>query len=198
MIIIIFAVFFLSYTIVAKLKPIEHTLEQNGAIVKVGRNRKRQWALAYAIWLPGVAMVVAGVTLQVPYLPSIPSQVVTLAIVTFFMGAFLAYMPVILSPDIVLDSNAKTIKLNKTTYNFSEILGMRFYDARARLTTMRNGYVLCLILANGKEQKLVTSRNATEVKLLNKIFHQLLKVRTQAVLPGGFAKTKNEEVDYVQ
>lgn len=198
MIIVIFAVFFLSYSIVAKLKPIEHTLEQNGAIVKVGRNRKRQWALAYAIWLPGVFMVAAGVTLQVPYLPSIPSQVVMLAVVTFFMGAFLAYMPIILSPDVVLDSNAKTIKLNKTIYNFSDILGMRFYDARARLTTMRNGYVLCLILANGKERKLVSSRNATEVKLLNKIFHQLLKVRTQAVLPGGFAKTKSEEVDYVK
>lgn len=198
MIVIIFAVFFLSYSIVAKLKPIEHTLEQKGAIVKVSRNQKRQWALAYAIWLPGVLMVAAGVTLQVPYLPSVPSQVIMLAVVTFFMGAFLAYMPIILSPDIVLDSSTKTIKLNKTAYSFGDILGMRYYDARARLTTMRNGYVLCLILKNGKERKLVASRNAAEVKLLNKIFHQLLKVRTQAVLPGGLAKTQTTEVDYVQ
>lgn len=198
MIVLIFAVFFLSYSIVAKLKPIEHTLEQKVSIVTVVRNRKRQWALAYAIWLPGVLMVIAGVTLQVPYLPSVPSQVIMLAVVTFFMGAFLAYMPVILSPDVVLDGTAGTIKLNKTLYKFNEILGMRYYDARARLTTMRNGYVLCLIMKNGKERKLFSSRNENEIKLLNKIFHQLLKVRTQAVLPGGFAKTKQVEVDYVK
>lgn len=182
----------------AKLKPIEHTLEQQGGVVKVARSRKRQWNLAYAIWIPGVIMVGLGVALKVPYLPSEPTQVITLALVTLFMGAFLGYLPIVLSPDIVLDSTTQTITLNKTTYPFSEVVGMRYYDARARMTTMRNGYVLCLILQNGKERKLASSRNAGEIKLLNKIFYKLLKVRTQAVLPGGFAKTKHTEVDYVQ
>ncbi len=162
------------------------------------RSRKRQWALAYAIWLPGLLMVVAGVALKVPYLPSEPVQVMVLSVVTLFMGAFLAYLPIVLSPNILLDSQAKTVKLNNTTYPSNEIIGMRYYDARARMTTMRNGYVLCLILENGKERKLVSSRNEGEVKLLNKIFYQLLKVRTQAVLPNGFGKTKQQEVDYVQ
>lgn len=167
-------------------------------MVKVQRSRKRQWALAYAIWIPGVLMVAAGVALQVPYLPSEPLQVVVLSIVTLFMGAFLAYLPVVLSPDIVVDSVAKTVKLYNTTFPFADVMGMRYYDARARMTTMRNGYVLCLILQNGKERKLVSSRNEGEVILLNKIFYQLLKVRTQAVMSGGFAKTKTVEVDYVK
>lgn len=198
MIILLFAVFFISYSVVAKLKPVEHNLVQNGDIVTITRSAKRQWALGYAIWVPGVLMVIAGVTFKVPYLPSEPSQVILLGLVTLFMGAFLAYMPMILSPVIVINSKLKSIMLNKTTLAFSELRGIRFYDARARITTARNGYVVCLLQASGKERKLIATRNEGEAKLLNKIFHQLLKLPTQAILPNGFAKTKTVEVDYVK
>jgi cytochrome b subunit of formate dehydrogenase len=120
-IVLLFAVFFLSYSVVAKLKPIEHNLVQNGDVVTVTRSAKRQWALAYAIWVPGVLMVIAGVTFKVPFLPSQPSQVMLLSAVSLFMGAFLAYLPMILSPVIVINSKLKTIQLNKATLAFSDV-----------------------------------------------------------------------------
>ncbi len=198
MIVLLFAVFFICYSIIAKLKPVEHDLVQQGDIVTITRSAKRQWALAYAIWVPGVLMVIAGVSFKVPYLPSEPLQVMLLGLVTLFMGAFLAYMPMILSPVIVVNGKLKTVQLNKTTLAFNDLQGLRYYDARARITTARNGYVLCLILATGKERKLIGTRNEGEAKLLNKIFYQLLKLPTQAILPNGLAKTKTVEVDYVK